>query len=177
MEGREVTLLEVLDFREKKAMIQQRLMCSLENCVVVSLGMNIPGPVKSTPSVFRVFEEGKRLLEKIIEDCHGKVQEIVLLNENAGFAAIYQITGVDAKLLKENSVFLEETHSCGRLYDIDVWDREKNAVTRETIGAEKRKCLLCERDAKICGRNRTHSAKELSDKVWKIIGSWEKAKV
>lgn len=175
MEGREVTLLEVLDFREKKAMIQTELKSTCQDSVVVSLGMNIPGPVKSTPSVFRVFEEGKKVLEEKIASCDGKITEEAVLKENAGFAAIYQITGADAKLLKGKAVFLEETHSCGRLYDIDVWDTDGKAITREEVGAEKRKCLLCKQDAKICGRNRTHSVKELSDAVWRMIGNWERS--
>ena len=174
MEGREVTLSEMLDFREKKAMLQTELMNNGMGCVVVSLGMNIPGPVKSTPAVFHVFEEGQHLIENMLRVSGSRIVEKCMLKENAGYAAIYQVLGAGARDLKKKMATIEETHACGRLFDIDVLGVDGNAVTREQVGVQRRKCLLCEQDAKICGRSRAHSVKELSDQVGKIIQAWEK---
>ena len=156
MEDRNVTLPEMLDFRERKAMEQERLRAVSEGVIVISLGMNIPGPVKRTDSVFHLFEDGRVQLERVIAQAGGVIVEKVVLDEHAGCAAMYAVSGVTAYELKKRAVHLEETHSCGRLFDIDVLNLDGHAVEREQVGSEKRKCLLCGRDAKVCGRSRTH---------------------
>jgi len=37
-----------------------------------------------------------------------------------------------------------------------------------------RRCLICEKDAKLCGRSRGHSVEELYGRVENIIDSWLK---
>ena len=64
MTGKEADLMQVLAFREKKAMQQESLLQKYPGCVCVSLGMNIPGPVKNSPSICHAFREGSRMLEE-----------------------------------------------------------------------------------------------------------------
>lgn len=173
MENREVDLSEVLAFREEKAMIQNRMRDSAQAGVIVSLGMNIPGPVKSGSSIRRAFDEGCRLLEEAILGTGGRLLQKELLEGRAGYAAVYLTAGAGAEELKHRTVFLEETHRIGRLWDIDVAYEDGTAVLRQAIGAEKRKCFLCGRDAKECGRSREHSVSELQQKVRELLEEWE----
>ena len=173
MKDREVTLQEMLNFRETKAMEQERLCHLYRDGIIISLGMNIPGPIKHTPSVFHLFEDGRAKLEAIISQSGGIIKEKSIMNEHAGLAAIYSVTAVDEYVLKKESISLENLHPCGRLFDIDVFSRDGSSIKREQIGFPKRKCLLCDRDAKVCGRSRAHSIRELTDYVWKMVGIWE----
>lgn len=66
MENREVTLMEVLDFREEKVNVQKRMYRKNPGGIVVSLGMNIPGPVKTGTSVLCAFYEGANVLKNAI---------------------------------------------------------------------------------------------------------------
>ncbi|MDO4306111.1 MAG: citrate lyase holo-[acyl-carrier protein] synthase [Eubacteriales bacterium] len=174
MENREVTLYEVLDFREKKAGIQAEMRAQCPGGIVVSLGMNIPGPVKSGPLFYEAFLEGKRSLEGMLKTQQGKVMQMAVLEENAGYAAIYFLSGADGGMLKKEAVFLEESHALGRLFDIDVEGQDGRLMSRVQAGTGKRTCLICGKEAKACGRNRTHSVKELQDKVLEIIGAWKR---
>lgn len=192
----EVTLEEVLAFREQKAWIQSELLGAVgrasypagdlaagmdcpvcgdtdRSTVVVSLGMNIPGPVKCGPSVKRAFEEGQRELEQLIDVLPGRISRKKVLGTRAGYAAIYLIRDAKPQEIKRAAINLEETHRLGRIWDIDVLKADGTAVTRRMLGADGRKCLLCGRDAKVCGRSRSHSVEELQERVREIIGRVE----
>ena len=67
-------------------------------------------------------------------------------------------------------IALEET-KIGRLYDIDVLEKENTKISRKDLGFPERKCLLCDNPACQCGRSRKHSIEELRKKIYGII--WE----
>ena len=60
-----MSLEEVLRFREKKALLQEKMIRENPGAVIVSLGMNIPGPVKSGPMIYAAFREGLERLEEL----------------------------------------------------------------------------------------------------------------
>lgn len=171
--NREASLAQVLEFRENKAAIQKEMGMYASNGVVLSLGMNIPGPVKTGTLLSGAFHEGEARAEELIARQGGAIVRKVVLEETAGYAAIYLTEGIDRYVLKKEAVRLEETHPLGRLFDLDVLGEDHCPVTREEAGAERRSCLLCGRDAKVCGRNRTHSVEELQKKVWEILTRWK----
>ncbi|MCM1221427.1 MAG: citrate lyase holo-[acyl-carrier protein] synthase [Lachnospiraceae bacterium] len=173
MENREVSLMEVLEFRDRKAVVQKELgQCSPDG-TVVSLGLNIPGPVKSDPLLQEAFLEGRKELEQMFLRYGGRVLLTKALEETAGYAAVYLVVGIDSFLLKRAAVQIEEAHALGRLFDVDVLGEGREPLTRERIGAQRRTCLLCGKDAKICARSRAHSVEELQKKVWEILTQWK----
>lgn len=167
----EATIQDVLKFRDKKADIQKQLTEQFPNSIIVSLGMNIPGPVKIGLEVYCGFREGKENLEWILSG-RGTIRKSVLIDDKAGYAAIYAIEGVERQYVKERTVELEETHLLGRLWDIDVLDEQSVPLMRQQLGIAERKCLLCNSNARECCRSRKHSAKELQEKVSAILESW-----
>ncbi len=173
MENREVSLAQILEFRENKAAIQNEMVMHTSGGAVMSLGMNIPGPVKSGSLLWEAFHEGKARVEALIAGQGGTVVQRAVLEEGAGYAAIYLVNGIDRYVLKREAVRLEETHPLGRLFDLDVLGEGRGPITREAAGGKRRTCLLCGRDAKVCGRNRTHSVEELQKKVWEMLTQWK----
>lgn len=173
MEDRKVTLKEVLEFREEKAQVQKRMHLEHPNGTVVSLGMNIPGPVKTGSSILHAFSEGKSALKKAILGKNGTIADERTLEEKAGYAAVYLVKGLERRRLKEISVSLEETHPLGRIFDVDILNANLEPVSRTELGAARRKCLICNRDAKVCGRSRAHTVQELQRKTAEMIGKWE----
>ncbi len=172
--GEETTLTDVMEFRDRKAMLQRQIMLKYPKDNVISLGMNIPGPVKNNLYVNIAFKRGMEAVEKKIAQQGWKAALKVRMEQNAGFCAIYLVSDMDGLQLKKEMVLLEERHPMGRIFDLDVFTAGK-AITREMVETKGRKCLLCGQDAKICGRNRTHSVKELQEKVWKIVREGEEA--
>lgn len=171
-----MSLEEVLRFREKKALLQQRMIKEHPGAVIVSLGMNIPGPVKCSPLIRAAFCEGMERLEELLSGERKELRYKVLLEECAGYAAIYLTGETDLYRIKKETVSLEETHPLGRIWDIDVFGEGREAVEREAVGALRRKCLLCGCDAKECARSRNHETGELQKKVTEIILQWQAGK-
>lgn len=169
-------LEEILQFREKKALLQQRMMKEHPGAVIVSLGMNIPGPVKCSPLIRTAFYEGMERLEELLGKERKETLYKILLEESAGYAAIYLTGETDLYRIKKETVSLEETHPLGRIWDIDVFGDSREAVEREAIGAQRRKCFLCGCDAKECARSRNHETGELQKKVTDIILHWQAGK-
>ncbi|MCU6746967.1 citrate lyase holo-[acyl-carrier protein] synthase [Faecalicatena acetigenes] len=167
----EVTVQDVLKFRDKKAEIQKQLTEKFPNSIIVSLGMNIPGPVKTGLAVYYGFCEGKENLEWLLS-CRGTIRKKMQIEDKAGYAAVYAVDGEERQHIKERTIELEETHLLGRIWDIDVLDEQSVPLMRQQLGIAERKCLLCNSNARECCRSRKHSAKELQEKVFAILESW-----
>ena len=83
-----MSLEKVLRFREKKALLQEKMIRENPGAVIVSLGMNIPGPVKSGPMIYAAFREGLERLEVLSGKKKGMRTVKVLMEEAAGYAAV-----------------------------------------------------------------------------------------
>ena len=55
----QVTVMDMMDAREARCMMQQTLLARYPGAALVCLTMNIAGPVKNTPLIRRAFAWGK----------------------------------------------------------------------------------------------------------------------
>ena len=113
------------------------------------------------------FREGIYRLDRMIIEYKGSILRKEIKETKAGCAGIYLIRGIDAYTLKKGAVYIENSNLLGRIFDIDVMDHNTERMTREMVGEKKRRCFLCEQDAKICGRSRAHSVETLQKKQWR----------
>lgn len=169
-----VTLEEMLLFREKKASMQEELRKKHEKATIVALGLNIPGPRKTSPRIFLAFTAGEEELDRLFLKNRLLVLEEVIVKEKAGYLKLYAVKTMDHLFVKKITIQTEETHPLGRLLDIDVYGGEGRGIGREELGAPVRKCLICGKDAKLCGRSRSHGVEELCRRIDNIIDSWLK---
>ena len=72
------------------------------------------------------------------------------------YYAIYAVDA-DEHELKRLAEKIEEGSPIGRLFDIDVVDRDGNGLSREV----PRACLVCGEAGRACARSRAHSAEEV----------------
>ena len=163
LQGTEVTLEEMLRCREQRAQIQQELL-AVHHCPLISFSLNIPGPVKTTPALERLFSEGVHRIETALAGNHLEINEQRNIHAATGDACFLSVTG-DAVRLKALMVEIEETHPLGRIFDMDVLDANGNKLSRPTY----RKCLLCDRQAQDCARSRRHSVSELQEKIEDLL--------
>ena len=168
MQGIEVGIEEILDCREKRVAIQNK-MIKKYNKPVISFTMNIPGPIKVNNKIKKAFDIGKNLILENLKENNIKVLEIQELNENTGNELFISINSL-AEKIKNITVAIEESCELGRLFDIDVIDVNFEKLSRKSF----RKCLICEEQAQECGRSRKHSVKELQDKVEEILSKGAK---
>jgi len=168
MQGIEVGIDEILDCREKRVAIQNK-MIKKYNKPVISFTMNIPGPIKTNNKVKKAFDIGKNLILENLKENNIKVLEIQELNENTGNELFISVNSL-AEKIKNMTVAIEESCELGRLFDIDVIDINFKKLSRKSF----RNCLICEEQAQECGRSRKHSVKELQDKIEEILSKGAK---
>lgn len=163
----EVTLPEMLEAREKRAIRQQTLLQRYAR-TMVSFTMNIPGPVKNSPLISGGYELGKRLLFQQLRVAGIPVIHFEETRENTGNEAML-ILDAPALAVKAITSELEDASALGRLFDMDVLCPDGRKVDRRELGLPGRTCLLCGNSAQVCARSRTHSVAQLQAKTRQIL--------
>ena len=156
----EVTLKELLDSRENRVWHQQELIEQYGG-VLVSVTLNIPGPIKDKPEYRKVMEWGMEALLAAFgaNTIHNEIR--FLKTGSEGYICLTGLEKAEAKYL---AVIIESMSPKARLLDIDIMDKD-GTVSRGELGLEARKCLICEDDAKVCARSQKHSMEELVARV------------
>lgn len=167
---REVSLMEILDARERRASRQQALL-TRHALPLVSFTLNIAGPVKNTAALKRVFREGCMRLEEALRGADIPVAAKQTFDEAAGLEGFYALRG-DAGNIKVLCVELEDEDALGRLFDLDVLDADGRKLSREQSGVPPRGCLICGKAGMGCASRRMHSVEELREKTNGIIRSY-----
>ena len=168
MQGIEVGIDEILNCREKRVAIQNK-MIKKYNKPVISFTMNIPGPIKTNNEIKKAFDIGKKLILEKLKENNIEILEKKELNVNTGNELFISVNS-SAEKIKNITVAIEESCELGRLFDIDVIDVNFEKLSRKSF----RKCLICEEQSQECGRSRKHSVKELQDKIEEILSKGAK---
>ncbi len=171
MQNTAAALAQILSFRELKADAQQNISRPLGGCDVLSFGMNIPGPIKTSAAIHRGFLCGIRRLKQVLIKANVKILAEQVMESPAGYAAIYAVSGMSAQALKLLVMALEDTHPLGRLWDFDVLIQGHIPVGRENLEKPGRPCLICGSPAKLCARSQAHSREELAQAVQLLLDS------
>lgn len=170
--GQQVDIPRVLSNRDHRVQVQQSLLRAHPDCVVVAAKLNIPGPVKNNPTIQSFFVAQLHIWEKTLIK-QGLVFNVAdqWLKAVTGPERFYVIFA-DRETVKKTAVAFEESNSWRRLFDLDVIYNDQGSaksLSRSQLGLPTRRCLICNRDAKDCGRSRRHSVGELQDKVAELI--------
>lgn len=164
---REVTLLEMLEVREDRVRQQDALR---ERCgtPVVSFTLNIAGPVKDSPLIRRAFRWGQEQLEAGLTAAKLPVLERTERLAPTGCEALYAVDGT-AEEVKALCVSIEDGSPLGRLFDMDVLDRDGCKLDREEVGGGPRNCIVCGAAGKGCASRRVHAVEELQEATRRIL--------
>lgn len=159
-----LTLMDLLDSRENRVHHQQELLEKFGG-TLVSMTLNIPGPVKDRPEYRLALREGMRRMKENLAEETISYEEIRELSTGPeGYLSV----GLEGFDVKTAAVRVEEEDALGRLFDIDVMT-EEGGISRRELGAPPRKCLLCDNDAKVCARGRSHEMNQLLEKIEEIL--------
>lgn len=163
----QVTLMEMLDARERRAFRQQELLTKYHS-TMICFTMNIAGPVKNSPLILRGFQSGKRLLEERMKALKIEPVHYEETNETTGNEAFY-VLKQEPLAVKRITSEIEDGSDLGRLFDMDVLRPDGQKVDRAEIGLSSRCCLVCGGPAKECARSRAHSVAELQSRTRQIL--------
>lgn len=160
-----VTLQQILDNREARADFQKILLRGYGSALVC-FTVNMPGAIKRCAPSLAVFQAGVAALRQRLA---GYVIYYKKLDYPTGYEAYFAVD-LPAEDLKRMLVELEASHPMGRLMDLDVLRPDGTPVSRSEMGLPRRKCLLCDGDAKACGRSQSHSLEDLWAEISRITG-------
>ena len=174
-QGPEVALPDMLAARERRVdSLRAMLAAARQNEALLCLTLSIPGPVKTSPVLERVFDELVCAAESELADV--AVRERRRTNDATG-PEYYALVELPTHELKLRMVGIEEGHPLGRLGDLDVLARADdmpgqaavNSISRRDLGLPLRRCLICGGEAKACARSRAHTVEEMQARIATII--------
>lgn len=156
-------ILRLLDAREERYEKQRRLIDKF-NKPLISFMLNTPGREKYSDKLVAFQKLGIEKIENLLGE---KILYAEFKEEITG-SYYMAVVDEDAKNLKKQMMALEDSPS-GRLYDIDVFDENKNQLSRSSLGENPRRCLICKKPAKVCIREQRHSYEDLVQKMNEIL--------
>lgn len=158
-----ISLEQLLRSRDERSEFQQKLLKEWQ-LPLVSFTVNMPGPDKLNDRSLYIFNRGREAIKEALSDKIVFSEERELATGPEG----YYIVNMDPSELKKTTCALEDSTELGRLYDIDVIG-PSGGISREDLGLEMRRCLICGMPGAACARNRTHSVSELIEAIDGII--------
>jgi holo-ACP synthase len=170
-EGSKPTLDEVLENREKRVWFLKKLFSLYSQCTIVSFKCNIPGEVKNNEVIGEIFEIGLNYISSCVKNESWESVYTKKLNLSTG-PEYFEVISAQPLAVKEKMASIEENEILGRLFDIDViykGNENLHYVERREIGYPKRKCFVCNADAKLCASRRTHSILEIHKSMENLI--------
>ena len=162
-----VTLMELLDSRENRVAKQRELLDN-HGGTLISVTLNIPGPVKDKSKYRKALDMAMASLEEkagnskvLHRECRYK------LTGPEGYLCVGDET-FDGETWKRMTIDIEENHKLGRIFDIDVLTTA-GGISRSQLGLPERKCLICGEPAKVCARSQKHPMEELLAKIDELL--------
>ena len=161
-----MSLHEILLCRDQRANLQERYRNEYK-LPVISFCMNIPGPIKTTIEIRKLYEEGYCEILNTLSRNGLRVMAESTLHEKTGDESELSIEG-SSQNIKELMMNIENSHPLGRLFDIDVIDENGVKVARPHF----RTCLICSEEAKACACSRRHSVSEMQKKIDRMLSEY-----
>ena len=164
----EVTLEDLLRSRDQRAARQKELQKRYPGASLVSLTVVMPGQVKRNSGSLLVAGAA---LSALIARFGSDMLYAETRDLPTGYEA-FLLTPLPETDAKRAVCDIEETHPLGRLFDLDVIGKDGAPVSRESVGRQPRKCLLCDHEARWCMRNRTHAPLEIQERIAQMIAAY-----
>ena len=163
----EITLDQLLQARDDRYARQLALTKEWPDRTLVCLTVVLPGPVKRDARSLKVAEAAVTAVREVLAPVYKEVYDL-----ETGYEGYFIVDGALLDV-KKACCGIENEHPYGRLMDLDVIEPVGETVvpvSRDRVGEEPRRCLLCDRPARECMRAHTHSFGEIVQTIDKILG-------
>lgn len=163
-----VTLDQLLASRENRWAKQQALLQENPLATLVYLTVIMPGSVKRNSQSLIV---ARAALEAVRTAFGERLLQMEEFDLETGYEA-YLLVSLSIPEAKAIACDVEEQHPLGRLFDVDVIQKDGAPASRKTIGRVPRRCLLCDRDARYCMRNHSHTQEEIHKRIDQLVADY-----
>ena len=167
-----VTLNELLASRDSRHAMQQKLLAEHSGKTLVCLTVVMPGSVKRNHQSLVVAHAAVEQMIGNYELGVGSDECLIERDLETGYEA-YLITPLPLLEAKRIAVQIEDTHPLGRLFDIDIIDKDGVPVSRDRVGSSPRRCLVCDREARYCMRMRWHTQEEIWERINAMVDEYQ----
>lgn len=151
-----------LEDREKRVEYQLTLMEKFQ-LPLLTVRANYPGENKLEAIPLEIVEIVANELKLLFKKNIVKIEKLKTLE---GSCYLFLIDRA-ASEIKKATIDFEEKHILGRCVDLDVYSKDGKGLSRSDFNLPKRKCLICDELAFICGRTMKHSHAEIKDEIAK----------
>ena len=182
-----ITLEQLLESRDRRAAHQRQLLDAHPGRVLLCLTVQLPGSVKRNQLSLAIARAGVEAVREAFVPEYEELRDL-----ETGYEG-YFLVPMDPLEAKRRACQLEDSHPLGRLMDLDVLVSAASArpaafekgmeicstpcieaIGREDIGLEPRRCLLCAQPARLCMRAHSHTQEELLAKIEEMVKSYLK---
>ena len=164
----EITLDLLLASRDRRWQHKRELLEKHPDLTLVCLTVVMPGNVKRNDLSLVVSQAAVQAVNDSFDDT---IVELEQCDLETGFEA-YILLNMPLTEAKSAVCRIEETHPLGRLFDLDVIHHDGTPVTRDEIGLEPRRCIICNNEARYCMRNHTHSTEQLQQRIAQMVNEY-----
>lgn len=149
-------MIKILEDREKR---YEEILSLIKQSrgTVLCAKINYPGTNKNTKHSQKAF---CILRKEIYNEFKKSIIKEKILNGYDGESMLL-IIDLPEEEVKKRSIFLELNHPLGRIFDIDVYDKNGEPLSRKQFGFSERQCIVCNRSARECIINKSHSIEEV----------------
>lgn len=159
--GSAVDISMVLENRDRRVAVQQRILEETPDKVLIVMKLNVPGPIKNNMALEQLFTIGVHRFNSLLVQNNLVVTPIMKWHELTGNELFCQSSG-DSAVVKRVAVEFEDTDLLGRIFDVDILiGNPAKAISRTDLGFPLRHCFVCRRPAKECARARRHPVAKL----------------
>lgn len=158
----------------REARVARRAALLAQGAVALAASVVLPGPVKDCRLSRDVAAAADAALIAAFAAPAWRAERVFAAVGAAGPEALWRLDG-DARDIKRATLAIEESHPLGRLFDLDVETRE-GPLSRATLGAPARACLVCGAPAHECGRSQRHDLAALRAEMARRHRAWEAAR-
>ncbi len=167
------SLEDILDNKEQRVIRQKEFLSSFAPIMCISV--NMPGSVKLNRQSIYIYDEILCELKARLDKKNILLKALFEKADITGKEGIFYVP-LNSHELKKLTCHIENEHFLGRFVDIDVIDYSGKILTRKDFGYESRRCFLCEKNAFLCARSKTHDINELLSYIKKQVSLHKKVK-
>lgn len=168
-----ITLHELLASRDARHAMQHALLAEHPGKTLVCLTVVMPGSVKRNEASLTVAHAAVAAMRRAFATRDGCPTPLIERDLNTGYEA-YLLSDLPLLDAKRTAVAIEDSHPLGRLFDIDIIDRQGIPVSRDRVGVGPRRCLVCDREARYCMRMRWHTQEEIWQKIDALVEEYNR---
>jgi holo-ACP synthase len=165
-----VSLETLLAAKERRAARQADWLTHYQQ-PVISLTLVTPGAIKDSLRYRNTMGVALQMCDQLLWEHRWQVLDRQVLWLPTGPEALWCVAHHAAEI-KAHCAELEHTHPLGRLWDLDVISLQHGHVGRQSLGAQQRRCLICDAPAHACSRSRHHPVEQVVARVEKMIDDW-----